>query len=42
MLNPEQTRRAIAQLRAPDRRHYPELDGYTRDELYEDLQGGGG
>lgn len=42
MLNPEQTRLAIAQLNAPDRKRYPELDGYTRDELYEDCQGGGG
>lgn len=42
MLNPDQTRAAIGQLRTPDRRRYPELDGYTRDELYEDCQGGGG
>jgi SAM-dependent methyltransferase len=42
MLDPEQTRLAIAQLKAPDRSRYPELDGYTRDELYEDCQGGGG
>lgn len=42
MLDPEQTRAAIARLRAPDRSHYPELDSYTRDELYEDCQGGGG
>jgi cyclopropane fatty-acyl-phospholipid synthase-like methyltransferase len=42
MLDPDQTRSAIAKLRAPDRSRYPELDGYTRDELYEDCQGGGG
>jgi cyclopropane fatty-acyl-phospholipid synthase-like methyltransferase len=42
MLDPEQTRTAIAQLKVPDRTRYPELDGYTRDELYEDCQGGGG
>ncbi len=42
MLDPEQTRAAIAQIKAPDRSRYPELDGYTRDELYEDCQGGGG
>lgn len=42
MLDPEQTRAVIAQLNIPDRIRYPELDGYTRDELYEDCQGGGG
>ena len=42
ILDAEQTRLAIAQLHAPDCSRYPELDGYTRDELYEDCQGGGG
>lgn len=32
----------IASFNAPDRSRYPELDGYTRDELYEDFLGGGG
>jgi SAM-dependent methyltransferase len=32
----------IATFRAPDRGRYPELAGYTRDELYEDCYGGGG
>jgi SAM-dependent methyltransferase len=32
----------IATFRAPDRGRYPELAGYTRDELYEDCCGGGG
>jgi SAM-dependent methyltransferase len=41
-LSPEQIREAIATYRAPDRSQYPELDGYTRDELYEDCIGGGG
>ncbi len=27
--------------RSPDRADYPELDGYTRDEIYEDCMGGG-
>jgi len=42
MPDPEQIRSAIAQFRALDRSRYPELDGYTRDELYEDCSGGGG
>jgi cyclopropane fatty-acyl-phospholipid synthase-like methyltransferase len=41
-LRPEQIRQTIAAYRAPDRAHYPELDGYTRDELYADCIGGGG
>lgn len=32
----------ITAFRVPDRSQYPELDGYTRDELYEDCFGGGG
>lgn len=32
----------INTLRAPDRSRYPELDSYTRDELYADCFGGGG
>jgi cyclopropane fatty-acyl-phospholipid synthase-like methyltransferase len=38
----EQIREVIATYRVPDRARYPELDGYTRDELYEDCSGGGG
>lgn len=32
----------LSALRTPDRAQYPELDSYTRDELYEDCFGGGG
>jgi cyclopropane fatty-acyl-phospholipid synthase-like methyltransferase len=32
----------IASFRTPDRSRYPELDGYPRDEMYEDFLGGGG
>lgn len=39
---PDQIRDIIATFRMPDRSQYPELDGYTRDELYEDCSGGGG
>jgi len=42
MPDQEEIPSAIAQLRAPDRSRYPELDSYTRDELYEDCSGGGG
>jgi len=41
-LSPGQIREIIATYRVPDRGQYPELDGYTRDELYEDCSGGGG
>lgn len=41
-LTPDQIRDTIATFHAPDRSQYPELDGYTRDELYEDCSGGGG
>jgi cyclopropane fatty-acyl-phospholipid synthase-like methyltransferase len=39
---PDQIRDLVASFLAPDRTRYPELDGYTRDELYEDCSGGGG
>jgi hypothetical protein len=42
MLTPIQIRDRIAALRAPDRGRYPELGGYSRDELCEDCFGGGG
>jgi cyclopropane fatty-acyl-phospholipid synthase-like methyltransferase len=32
----------ISNFCAPDRAKYPELDGYSRDELYHDFFGGGG
>jgi cyclopropane fatty-acyl-phospholipid synthase-like methyltransferase len=32
----------ISAFQMPDRSKYPELNGYTRDELYEDCFGGGG
>lgn len=32
----------IASFRTPDRSQYPELNGYTRDQMYEDFFGGGG
>jgi len=38
----EQIRETIAGFKLPDRRLYPELDGYLRDEMYEDFFGGGG
>jgi hypothetical protein len=34
-------REVTATYRSPDRTGYPELDGYTRDEIYEDCLGGG-
>ena len=34
--------RRMNAFRVPDRSQYPELDGYTRDQLYEDCFGGGG
>ncbi len=39
---PDQIEAAIAAFHSPDRNDYPELAGYTRDELYEDCSGGGG
>jgi SAM-dependent methyltransferase len=39
---PHQIHEIITGYRAPDRSQYPELDDYTRDELYEDCSGGGG
>ncbi len=32
----------LSTFRAPDRAKYPELEGYARDELYQDCFGGGG
>jgi hypothetical protein len=34
-------RNLAAYYRSPDRADYPELQGYTRDEIYEDCIGGG-
>jgi cyclopropane fatty-acyl-phospholipid synthase-like methyltransferase len=39
---PEEIRNSIAAFHGPDRSKYPELEGYTRDESYEDFFGGGG
>lgn len=39
---PQQIGDAIATFSPPDRSRYPELDGYTREELYHDCMGGGG
>jgi cyclopropane fatty-acyl-phospholipid synthase-like methyltransferase len=41
-LTRDQIRDIVATFRVPDRRQYPELDGYTRDELVQDCSGGGG
>lgn len=32
----------LAGFRAPDRNRYPELRGYSREEIYQDFFGGGG
>jgi SAM-dependent methyltransferase len=39
---PDQIFDLISGFHPPDRARYPELAGYTRDELYEDFFGGGG
>jgi cyclopropane fatty-acyl-phospholipid synthase-like methyltransferase len=41
-LDADRARREIASFSAPDPGRYPELAGYTRDELYQDCYGGGG
>jgi len=38
----EEIQRILSGFRAPNRAQYPELDGYSRDEIYEDFFGGGG
>ncbi len=38
----EETKKIISSFCPPDRGRYPELDGYTRDQCYEDFFGGGG
>jgi SAM-dependent methyltransferase len=38
----EEIRKIISYFRAPDRCKYPELQGYSRDEIYQDFFGGGG
>lgn len=38
----QEIRAILATFRRPDRARYPELAGYTADELYQDLVGGGG
>jgi hypothetical protein len=32
----------LSTFRAPERANYPELDGYSRDDIYRDFFGGGG
>ena len=41
-LTSNQINEIIASFHTPDRSRYPELDEYTRDEMYEDFFGGGG
>lgn len=38
----EEIEKILSTFRMPDRAHYPELDGYSRDECYQDFFGGGG
>jgi len=38
----EEIQKIISTFRAPDLAQYPELQGYSRDEIYEDFFGGGG
>ena len=38
----EEIREILSDFHAPDRAKYPELDGYSRDEIYRDCFGGGG
>lgn len=38
----EEIQEIISSFRPPDRARYPELDGYSRDQCYEDFFGGGG
>jgi SAM-dependent methyltransferase len=38
----EEIQEILSGFHAPDRKKYPELDGYSQDELYADFFGGGG
>src|ERR1041384_2520167 len=38
----EEIQEIISSFRPPDRARYPELNGYTRDQCYQDFFGGGG
>jgi SAM-dependent methyltransferase len=38
----EEIQEILSGYHAPDRKNYPELDGYSQDELYSDFFGGGG
>lgn len=38
----EEIQKILSTFRVPDRTNYPELQGYSRDELYKDFFGGGG
>jgi SAM-dependent methyltransferase len=39
---PEEIQSILSTFRAPDRADYPELQNYSRDEIYQDFFGGGG
>ena len=38
----KEIQKILSTFRMPDRANYPELDGYSRDECYQDFFGGGG
>lgn len=38
----EEIQKILSTFRKPNRAHYPELDGYSDDECYQDFYGGGG
>jgi SAM-dependent methyltransferase len=38
----EEIQTILSPFRSPDRKGYPELQGYSRDEIYQDFFGGGG
>ena len=40
--SPEEIQNILSTFHAPERDAYPELQGYSRDEIYEDFFGGGG
>jgi hypothetical protein len=37
----EEIQKILSAFRTPDRARYPELNGYSRDECYQDFFGGG-
>jgi ubiquinone/menaquinone biosynthesis C-methylase UbiE len=40
--SPDEIRQILSTFRPPERAAYPELDGYSRDDIYRDFFGGGG